>query len=199
MREDLTEDSLAQAKAEMRRDLMRKRAALVGLPDQGVMTQRANDRLAAVISQRCPGDPAQVVISGYMAMRGELDPRSFMSAHPGPVCVPVIKGKSQPLEFHRWTIDGEMVEGAFKAMIPARADPLVPNALIVPLLAFDDRGYRLGYGGGFYDRTLQKLRAAGSVMAIGFAHDAQHVAHVPIDKTDQRLDLIVTPERVIEP
>jgi 5-formyltetrahydrofolate cyclo-ligase len=62
----------------------------------------------------------------------------------------------------------------------------------VPLLAFDARGYRLGYGGGFYDRTLEGLRARGPVLAIGFAFAAQEVAEVPIDATDQRLDMIVT-------
>ena len=64
--------------------------------------------------------------------------------------------------------------------------------LIVPLLAFDARGYRLGYGGGFYDRTLEGLRAQGPVTAIGFAFAAQEVAEVPIEATDQRLDVIVT-------
>lgn len=194
-----TRDDLASAKAELRKALMRKRASVADSADHVAMTERANDRLAALIVQGHREDVSQAVISGYMAMRGELDPRGAMAAHPGPVCVPVIKGKAQPLEFHRWTPDGEMVEGAFKAQIPARADPLVPQILVVPLLGFDGRGYRLGYGGGFYDRTLEKLRAAGRVLAIGFAYDAQQVARVPVDATDQPLDLIVTPERVIQP
>jgi 5-formyltetrahydrofolate cyclo-ligase len=69
---------------------------------------------------------------------------------------------------------------------------VTPQILIVPLLAFDARGYRLGYGGGFYDRTLQGLRAAGPVTAIGFAYNAQEVAQVPTEPTDQPLDFIVT-------
>jgi len=68
--------------------------------------------------------------------------------------------------------------------------------MIVPLLAWDARGFRLGYGGGFYDRTLQGLRAKGPVLAVGFAYAAQEVAEVPIDEFDQRLDAMVTEKGV---
>ena len=85
-----------------------------------------------------------------------------------------------------------MEPGTFGAMIPSAGVWITPQVLIVPLLAFDGRGYRLGYGGGFYDRTLEGLRAAGPVTAIGFAFAAQEVAAVPIDATDQRLDMVVT-------
>jgi 5-formyltetrahydrofolate cyclo-ligase len=132
------------------------------------------------------------VLSGYMPMRTEIDPLPAMAAHQGLVGVPVIIGKGMALRFRQWTPDVEMVEGAFKAMIPATGDWVTPQVLIVPLLAFDARGYRLGYGGGFYDRTLQGLRATGPVLAIGFAFAAQEVSAVPIDATDQRLDMIVT-------
>ncbi|MCC5967541.1 MAG: 5-formyltetrahydrofolate cyclo-ligase [Natronohydrobacter sp.] len=190
-------DALAIAKKEMRREagLQRDRAVSGGDPDHmsACAAARVVDLLAARYGDTLPG----VVLSGYMAMRGELDPRAVMAAHPGPVCVPVIPGKAQPLEFHRWTPESRMIEGAFGAQIPEAEDALVPEVLIVPLLAFDQRGYRLGYGGGFYDRTLERLRAAGPVLAIGFAHDVQQVAEVPIETTDQRLDLIVTPEQVI--
>ena len=71
--------------------------------------------------------------------------------------------------------------------------------LIVPLLAFDRRGFRLGYGGGFYDRTLAGLRARGAVTAIGFGFAAQEVAEVPAEATDARLDLIVTEAGTISP
>jgi 5-formyltetrahydrofolate cyclo-ligase len=90
-----------------------------------------------------------------------------------------------------------MVEGAFKALIPEGGAELVPSVLIVPLVAFDRRGFRLGYGGGFYDRTLEGLRARGPVTAIGFGFAAQEMAEVPIEPTDQRLDLIVTERSVL--
>ncbi len=132
------------------------------------------------------------VLSGYMPMRTEIDPLPAMAAHHGPVGVPVIMGRGMALRFREWTPGAEMVEGEFKALIPATGDWVTPQVLIVPLLAFDARGYRLGYGGGFYDRTLEALRAQGQVFAIGYAYSTQEVSEVPIDATDQRLDMIVT-------
>lgn len=135
------------------------------------------------------------VLAGYMPMRTEIDCLPAMAAHcraGGRVCVPVIPGMAQPLRFHEWTPETEMVEGAFKALIPQGGVELTPTVLIVPLLAFDRRGYRLGYGGGFYDRTLEGLRARGTVTAIGFAFAAQEVETVPTEPTDQPLDMIVT-------
>lgn len=140
------------------------------------------------------------VLSGYMPMRTEIDCLPVMAAHHaagGQVCVPVIPGQAQPLRFREWTPGARMVEGAFKALIPEGGAERVPEVLIVPLLAFDRRGYRLGYGGGFYDRTLEGLRARGRVTAVGFAFAAQEIGEVPIEPTDQPLDLIVTEREVI--
>ena len=109
------------------------------------------------------------VLAGYMAMRTEIDPAAAMAAHQGPVCVPVIPGPGQPLRFREWTPGAAMVSGTFGALIPAEGAWLEPELLIVPLLSFDRRGYRLGYGGGFYDRTLERLRALRPTLAIGFA------------------------------
>jgi 5-formyltetrahydrofolate cyclo-ligase len=136
------------------------------------------------------------VLSGYMPMRTEIDPLPAMAAHQGTVGVPVIIGKGQPLRFREWSPGAKMVEGAFKALIPEEGAWVEPEVLIVPLLAFDARGYRLGYGGGFYDRTLEGLRAKGPVLAVGFAFAAQEVAEVPIDATDQRLNAVVTEKGV---
>ncbi|MGY6705714.1 5-formyltetrahydrofolate cyclo-ligase [Roseinatronobacter sp.] len=138
-----------------------------------------------------------IVLAGYMPMRSEISPLSIMEQHPGPVCVPVITGRGQPLEFHRWTVDMPMVDGAFKALIPAQSDPLTPTALIVPLLAYDSNGYRLGYGGGFYDRTLEQLRKDGPVLAVGLAFDAQFCEDLPLEDTDQQLDAVVTGSGVV--
>jgi 5-formyltetrahydrofolate cyclo-ligase len=74
----------------------------------------------------------------------------------------------------------------------------VPQIVVLPLLAFDQAGHRLGYGGGFYDRTLQELRAAGPVHAVGFAYDKQAVKQVPTETTDQPMDAIVTDTGVYE-
>jgi len=131
-------------------------------------------------------------LAGYLPIRTEIDPVPVMAAHAGPVGVPVILGKGQPLEFHRWSAGAPLTEGAFGAMIPLDGVAIIPRVLIVPLVGFDARGYRLGYGGGFYDRTLAELRAAGPVYALGFAFDAQELPEVPIDAYDQQLDGIVT-------
>ncbi len=141
-----------------------------------------------------------VPVAGYMAMRTEIDPTIAMeeAATHGVVGVPVILGKGQPLQFRRWEPGCEMVEGTFGAWVPAAGDWMTPQILIVPLVAFDRRGGRLGYGGGFYDRTLQGLRAAGPVLAIGFAYAAQEADALPLEPTDQPLDLIVTEAGVIE-
>lgn len=135
-------------------------------------------------------------LSGYMAMRTEIDPVAAMAAHQGPVCVPVIVAPAQALRFREWTAGCAMQMGEFGAEIPVGGGWIEPEVLIVPLLAFDARGFRLGYGGGFYDRTLQALRARRPTIAVGFAFAAQEMDTVPIDETDQQLDAIVTEQGV---
>ena len=90
-----------------------------------------------------------------------------------------------------------MVEGAFKAHIPADIEWMIPEIVIVPLVAWDETGGRLGYGGGFYDRTLEGLRARRPVLAIGFAFNVQQAYDLPLEVTDQPLDMIVTEDRVL--
>lgn len=136
-------------------------------------------------------------LAGYMAMRTEIDPAPAMAAHIGRVGVPVILGKGLPLRFRAWHPGCALVPGEFGAMIPATGDWIEPEVLIVPLVGWDRRGYRLGYGGGFYDRTLEGLRAKRPTLAIGFAFAAQELPEVPIEPTDQRLDIIVTETGVL--
>ncbi|MFZ5962918.1 5-formyltetrahydrofolate cyclo-ligase [Thalassococcus sp. BH17M4-6] len=141
-----------------------------------------------------------VPLAGYMAMRTEIDPLAAMeeaAAH-GPVGVPVITGKGQPLTFARWVPGGAMVDGTFGAQVPAEMALMEPEILVVPLVAFSRAGGRLGYGGGFYDRTLEQLRARRATLAIGFAYAAQEDPDLPLEPTDQPLDMVVTEEGVIE-
>ncbi|WP_138933724.1 5-formyltetrahydrofolate cyclo-ligase [Roseovarius arcticus] len=139
-------------------------------------------------------------LAGYMPMRTEIDPLPAMeeAASRGPVCVPVIVGAGQPLAFSRWTPGGAMKDGPFGARVPEVEDFITPQVLIVPLVAFDRAGGRLGYGGGFYDRTLERLRARGAVLAIGYAYSAQEAEDLPLEPTDQPLDMIVTEREIIE-
>jgi 5-formyltetrahydrofolate cyclo-ligase len=142
-----------------------------------------------------------VPLAGYMAMRTEIDPTPAMeeaAAH-GQVGVPVIIGAGQPLEFRTWEPDCALIKGECGAMIPESGDWMTPQIVIVPLVAFDRQGGRLGYGGGFYDRTLEKLRATQPTMAIGFAYEAQEDPNLPLETTDQPLDLIVTEQGIITP
>jgi len=141
-----------------------------------------------------------VPLSGFMPIRTEIDPVPAMAeacAH-GPVGVPVITAAALPLTFAHWTPDTTMVSGAFGALIPQDPQFFEPEILIVPLLAFNRRGGRLGYGGGFYDRTLEMLRARRPTLAVGFAFAGQEHDDVPLEPTDQPLDMIVTEAGVIE-
>tara|TARA_R100000789_G_scaffold80847_7_gene76185 strand:+ start:3286 stop:3846 length:561 start_codon:yes stop_codon:yes gene_type:complete len=142
-----------------------------------------------------------VPVSGFLPIRTEIDPVPAMAeaAAYGPVGVPVIMAKATPLKFARWEPDCTLVEGAFKVMIPDPAEFLEPEVLIVPLIAFSRSGGRLGYGGGFYDRTLEMLRAKRPTLAIGFAFSAQEDSDLPLEPTDQPLDMIVTESEVITP
>lgn len=178
-----------------RKDAARKTAFGVRRP----LFEAANAAQAGYLSEVLAGYRG-VPLSGFMPIRTEIDPRPAMteaSAY-GPVGVPVIDAADTPLRFARWTPQTEMLPGAFGAMIPAAPAFFEPEIVIVPLLAFDRQGGRLGYGGGFYDRTLELLRRKRATMAIGFAFAGQEMADIPLEGTDQPLDLIVTETGVIE-
>ena len=140
-------------------------------------------------------------MAGYMPIRTEVDAIPAMAALASfnPVGVPVIQGEGQPLKFREWSPGCEMTEGPFGAQIPVKGVWVTPQVLIVPLVAFTPQAMRLGYGGGFYDRTLEGLRARGPVTAIGFAYQAQMADNLPLEETDQPLDMIVTEQGVLRP
>ena len=107
--------------------------------------------------------------------------------------LPVVVAKNTPLVFRQWAPGDALVLGRWNIKVPPEEAPeVLPDVLLVPLLAFDRKGFRLGYGGGFYDRTLEKLRALKKVTAIGIAYAGQEVDTVPHDEFDQRLDWIMT-------
>ena len=175
--------TLTEAKATLRKEVFARRKAVHGTG----LDAPAQDHLARAL------EPYEgKVLAGYMPIRTEIDPVPVMDGWLGLVGVPVIRGAGEPLDFHRWFTGCAMVDGPFGARVPEVAEVVVPEALIVPLVAFDGAGARLGYGGGFYDRTLELLRAQGPVTAIGFAYAAQEVAKVPREPTDQLLDAVVT-------
>jgi len=140
--------------------------------------------------------PKGSVVSGFAPLPDEFRVWPLLRRLNGEgfrLALPVMQGKGNPLLFRAWTPGDAMDSGVWGIAEP-RADKaaLEPDILIVPLLAFDRRGWRLGYGGGFYDRTLKGLRAHKAVVAVGLAHDEQEVDAVPHLDYDQRLDWVLT-------
>lgn len=140
-------------------------------------------------------------VAGYLPIRSEADPTPAMTRLCGtrPVAVPVVRALAEPLLFRVWHPRVALLPGPLGTRHPEGGEWVRPTVLIVPCLAFDRAGYRLGYGGGFYDRTIESLRATGPLLAIGLAYAAQEMAQVPIEPTDRRLDLIVTEAGIIIP
>lgn len=140
-----------------------------------------------------------VPLAGYMPIRTEIDPLPAMAeaAAYGPVGVPVIMGEGQPLKFSRWEPEGALRDGPFGAQVPLEDDFFEPEIVIVPLVAFDRKGGRLGYGGGFYDRKLELLRGKRATLAVGFAYAAQEAEDLPLEPTDQPLDMVITESGVL--
>lgn len=140
---------------------------------------------------------ADSVVSAFAAIGEEIDPLPLLTRLHGSglkIGLPVVVGRGQPLLFRNWSPGDPLVDAAFGLRVPrADAGEVTPDILLVPLLAFDAQGYRLGYGGGYYDRTLAALRSQGSVVAIGLAYDIQEVDAVPHADYDERLDWILTP------
>ena len=136
------------------------------------------------------------IVSGFLPYQSEIDVRPLMArlAAAGMVtALPVVVERNAPLIFRLWRPGDQTEPGAWNIPVPvAAAAEVVPDVLLVPMLAFDSGGYRLGYGGGFYDRTLDALRRKGQPVAVGVAYAAQEVHHVPHAAHDQPLDWIFT-------
>jgi 5-formyltetrahydrofolate cyclo-ligase len=188
---------MSDVKATLRKSAFAARSGVFATRAEMGSVAAATTHLVAEI-----GPAAGRVIAGYMPIRTEIDPIPAMSAlhaDGARLCVPVIAGKGLPLDFRAWVPGARLIDGPFGALIPEDGDWLVPDTLIVPLVAFDARCHRLGYGGGFYDRTLARLKARGPVRAIGFAFAAQVLPELPAEPTDIALDCIVTDSGVIRP
>lgn len=170
------------SKTELRRAARETRYALA---DRGFAAAIARHAEALAL-------PKGTIVGGYHALPDEADPALLIEGLVALGChaaFPRVAGKGLPLEFHRIP-DGEVLApGAFGIHEPMDIWPrAVPDVLLVPLLAFDGTGRRLGYGGGFYDRTLEILK----VPAIGIAYAGQEVASLPAEPHDMALDAILT-------
>jgi len=170
------------------------------------LSAEVRTRAAEAVAQRgldfLEPKPKGGVVSGFAPLADEFRAWPLLRrlhAVGFALALPVMQGKGRPLVFRAWTPGDAMDSGVWGIAEP-KADKAVlePDILIVPLLAFDRRGWRLGYGGGFYDRTLNGLRARKAVVAVGLAHDEQEVDAVPHLDYDQRLDWVLCPSGPIE-
>ena len=149
---------------------------------------------APLIAQKF--QPTQV--AAYWPIRSEIDPIALLSALSGDgvgSSLPITPEEGKPLQFHEWRVGDALVTGPYQTKEPLSTSPLcIPDVILAPLLAFDAQCWRLGYGGGFYDRTIAGLEAAGhNVIVIGIAFDESAVEKVPTGPYDRALSAIVTP------
>ena len=177
------------SKSELRQQARERRTALkAAAPDAG--RRAAENFLAKIPLEKIS------VIAGYIAARDELDPAELIEALRARghiIALPRVTAKDQPLAFHRWDKNAAPVKGAYGLFEAVPDWPRIePNVLLVPLLAFDVNRYRLGYGGGYYDRSLHALRGNASALAVGLAFAGQEITHIPREAGDEKLDWIVT-------
>lgn len=141
------------------------------------------------------------VIAGYWPLADELNIRPALIAlrrQGHTIALPVTGPKQTPLTFRRWDEGAALERGRFDTRHPSvNAPEVIPDVVLLPLLAFDRRGNRLGYGGGYYDRTLARLRDQGPVLAVGVAFAIQEMEELPAGRYDRPLDLMVTEQEII--
>lgn len=141
--------------------------------------------------------PEGAIVSGFLAIKDEIDPMPLLMNLHAEGCrlaLPAMVGKSKPLVMRAWSPGEELATTTWGIREPlATAAEVIPDVVLVPLLAFDNKGYRLGYGGGYYDRTLAKFRAEKPILAVGIAYDEQKVDAVPHSDYDEPIDWVLTP------
>lgn len=158
---------------------------------RALSTPDAGQKLASHL----PDDIKTHIIAGFSPIRDEIDVWPLLKALHSDrhrIVLPVIINPKQPLIFRDWNPNCDMETDRYGVAFPTHGPALTPTLILVPLLAFSQRGERLGYGGGYYDRTLQALRSKGEVFACGVAYAGQEVESLPTDVHDERLDGILT-------
>jgi 5-formyltetrahydrofolate cyclo-ligase len=184
----MPDEHIEAAKAALRNKARTARAAL----SPSFRAQAAKDA-AEHFFREVTLAPAET-IAGYWSIRDEMDCRPILLRLMDtnqPVCLPVVLGDDQPLELRLWEQGSALYEAGFGTLAPAELAPVVePDVILMPLLGFDGTGTRLGYGGGYYDRTFAAI--SKDVRLIGLAFSAQEIATIPHEPHDVPLDAIVT-------
>jgi 5-formyltetrahydrofolate cyclo-ligase len=185
----------AISKEQLRKEAVARRDALAADERQG-----AGEAIAAHILPVAA--PPGAIVSGFMPMRTEISPMPLMrkfAAAGAKLALPVVAGRGNPLIMRAWAFGDALETGVWNIPQPRADAPVVdPDILIVPLLAFDRGGHRIGYGAGYYDMTINRLRAMKPITAIGIAFAAQEIPKVPTTERDARLDFVLTEREVID-
>ena len=152
--------------------------------------------LLATHAERLIGQFGTGIYAAYFPIRSELSPLDLLARLADLGCataMPVTPAEGQPLRFHRWAVGNRLDDGPYGTKQPPPNQPLCrPDVILAPMLAFDSAGWRLGYGGGFYDRTLAVLRGAGHHLSlIGIAYDGQKLDKIPVGPYDMPLDAVL--------
>jgi 5-formyltetrahydrofolate cyclo-ligase len=159
------------------------------------VAERAGPFLDLLLAER-GGAPESTPVALYASLPGELDclPLLHILRERGfPPLLPVAREKATPLIFRLWRPDDPLVSARYGLREPASSAPeLTPKILFAPLLGFDAKGGRLGFGGGYYDATLAKLRREGQVLAGGLCFSCQQAENIPLEKHDEKLDFVIT-------
>jgi len=142
------------------------------------------------------------VVAGYFPKGSEMDIRPLLDRLRQLGCsvaLPVMVGPERPMEFRLWNVGEDLKAGPFGILEPGPSSPVVrPTVVLAPMLAFDRKGRRLGYGGGYYDRTLESLGGTSHVTVVGIAYAAQEIDHVPHDSHDHPLDYVATETELLK-
>ncbi|HWF94796.1 MAG TPA: 5-formyltetrahydrofolate cyclo-ligase [Xanthobacteraceae bacterium] len=191
----MRDSTSATIKTELRRQALARRDALPAAERQQAAETIAARAFPVAVA---PG----TIVAGFMPMKSEINPLPLLRALAGTgarLALPVVAGQGKPLIMRAWTFGAPLAAGVWGIREPEAAAPEVaPDILIVPLLAFDRAGQRVGYGAGYYDRTIAALRAKQPVLAIGLAFAVQEIAAVPATPHDAPLDLVLTEREVID-
>ena len=188
-------DQIPRQKELLRNEALARRDALPATQRQAAAEIIATRKFPVAI-------PRGALVSGFMPMKSEINPLPLLkrlAAEGAKLALPVVVARGKPLIMRTWEFGGPLDAGVWGIRQPkADAPEIDPDILIVPLAAFDRAGHRIGYGAGYYDMTITRLRGIKPVVAIGIGFAVQEIPRVPATERDARLDLVLTEREIID-